>query len=319
VLPGAVDATSRRAPPGSGAGTAAGLTAVVIWGMAPVATRALVLQLAPLPLLVIRMGVAAVVLLPWCGPVLRRPARRFVPRLIVAGLLGMVGYNLPVTIGLQWVPASIAGLILASEPVWLLLLSAVFLGERVSGRCWAGAAVALAGVAVLAGPGVLASRGGARELAGMSLIALGTLLFAAYTLMLRPVSRACGPVPATAASTVAGSLPYAVFAGTVTSSQLSRLPAAAWGELAFLAVGSIVVGMLAWNFAVARLPGPRASLLLYLEPLVSVTGAVALLGERLSAGLAAGGALILGGIAATWTSGPRDKDPPGLSGQQPAS
>ena len=256
------------------------------------------------------MGVAAVVLLPWCGPVLRGPGRQYVPRLIVAGLLGMVGYNLPVTIGLQWVPASTAGLVLASEPVWLLLLAAAFLGERVSRRSWAGAAVALAGVAVLAGPGVLSSRGSSRELAGVSLIALGTLLFAAYTLMLRPLSRACGPVPATAASTVAGSAFYAAFAATVTPDQLGRLPAAAWGELAFLAVGSNVVGMLAWNLAVVRLPGPRAGLLLYLEPLVSVAGAVALLGERLSAELVAGGILILGGIAATWAPGPRGKDPP---------
>ena len=303
-----VGATPRRAPSGSGAGTAAGLVAVGIWGLAPVATRALVLQLAPLPLLVIRMGLAAVILLPWCGPVLRRPGRKYIPRLIVAGLLGMVGYNLPVTIGLQWVPASIAGLVLASEPIWLLLLAALFLGERVSRRCWAGALVALAGVAVLAGPGVLSSRDGTRELAGVSLIALGTFLFAAYTLMLRPVSRACGPVPATAASTVAGSMFYAAFAGTVTSGQLSRLPAAAWGELAFLAIGSIVVGMLAWNVAVARLPSQRASLLLYLEPLISVSGAVALLGERISADLVVGGALILGGIAATWMPGPREKN-----------
>jgi drug/metabolite transporter (DMT)-like permease len=313
----AVDASPRRVPSGSGAGTAAGLAAVGIWGMAPVATRALVLQLAPLPLLVVRMGVAAVVLLPWCRPILRRPGRQYIPRLAAAGLLGMVGYNLPVTIGLQWVPASTAGLVLASEPVWLLLLTAVFLGERVSRRCWAGAAVALAGVVVLAGPGVLSSRGGARELGGVGLIALGTLLFAAYTLTLRPLSRACGPVPATAASTVAGSLFYAAFAGTVASGQLGRLPAAGWGELAFLAIGSNVVGMLAWNLAVARLPGQRASLLLYLEPLVSVAGAVTLLGERLSPGLAAGGALVLGGIALTWTPGPRDKH--GSSGPPPPS
>ena len=302
----AADATARRVPSGSGAGTAAGLVAVGIWGMAPVATRALVLQLAPLPLLVIRMGVAAVVLLPWCGPVLRRSGRPYIPRLIVAGLLGMVGYNLPVTIGLQWVPASTAGLVLASEPVWLLLLAAAFLGERVSRRCWIGAAVALAGVAILAGPGVLSSHGSSRELAGVSLIALGTLLFAAYTLVLRPLSRACGPVAATAASTVAGSVPYAAFAGTVTSGHLGQLHVGAWGELAFLALGSNVVGMLAWNLAVARLPGQRAGLLLYLEPLVSVAGAVVLLGERLSADLAIGGTLVLGGIATTWTPTPRD-------------
>ncbi len=85
---------------------------------------------------------AAVVLLPWRGPVQRGPGRQYVPRLIVAGLLGMVGYNLPVTIGLQRVPVFTAGLVLASERVWLLLLAAAFLGERVTRRSWAGAAVA---------------------------------------------------------------------------------------------------------------------------------------------------------------------------------
>jgi drug/metabolite transporter (DMT)-like permease len=309
-----------------------------MWGLAPVATRALVLQLPPLPLLVIRMAVASVVLLPWCRPLLRRPVpplpvprhplppcpvphrpvlhrpagrrsgRRLLTRLVMAGLLGMVGYNLPVTVGLQWVPASTAGLVLASEPAWLLVLAAVFLGERASRRSWAGVAVALGGVAVLAGPGILSARGGARELAGVGLIALGTLLFGAYTLMLRPLSQAYGPVPVTAASTVAGALFYAPFAALISPAQLTRLPASAWAELAFLAIGSTALGMLAWNLAVSRLPGERAGLLLFLEPVVSVAGAVTLLGEHLSAQLAVGGALVLAGIAATWRPNPRPPD-----------
>jgi drug/metabolite transporter (DMT)-like permease len=304
--------------PGSATATAAGLAAVFMWGLAPVATRALVLQLPPLPLLVIRMAVASVVLLPWCRPLLRRPVprrsagrcsrQRLLTRLVMAGLLGMVGYNLPVTVGLQWVPASTAGLVLASEPAWLLVLAAVFLGERASRRSWAGVAVALGGVAVLAGPGILSARGGARELAGVGLIALGTLLFGAYTLMLRPLSQAYGPVPVTAASTVAGALFYAPFAALISPAQLTRLPASAWAELAFLAIGSTALGMLAWNLAVSRLPGERAGLLLFLEPLVSVAGAVTLLGEHLSAHLAVGGALVLAGIAATWRPNPRPPD-----------
>jgi hypothetical protein len=40
---------------------AAGLAAVIMWGLAPVATRALVGQLAPLPLLVLRIGLSG-----WC-------------------------------------------------------------------------------------------------------------------------------------------------------------------------------------------------------------------------------------------------------------
>ena len=111
-------------------GVGAGLIAVCLWGLAPVATRSLVSELAPLPLLTLRQLLAAGVLLPWAVPALRRIDARDLPRLIAAGLLGMVGYNLPVTVGLQWLPASSAGLLLATEPVWVLVIGLVFLAER---------------------------------------------------------------------------------------------------------------------------------------------------------------------------------------------
>jgi len=102
-------------------GLGAGLIAVCLWGLAPVATRSLVSELAPLPLLTVRQLLAAGVLLPWAVPALRRIDARDLPRLITAGLLGMVGYNLPVTVGLQRLPASSAGLLVlqrAFQPIY---------------------------------------------------------------------------------------------------------------------------------------------------------------------------------------------------------
>ncbi len=72
-----------------------GLVAVSLWGLAPVVTRAAVTHLAPVPLLVLRLGVAALVLLPWAMPVFRRLHPRSAGRLMVAGALGLIGYNLP--------------------------------------------------------------------------------------------------------------------------------------------------------------------------------------------------------------------------------
>jgi drug/metabolite transporter (DMT)-like permease len=290
-------------PPGqraAAAGTASGLVAVTMWGLAPVATRALVLQLAPLPLLMLRVALAAVVLLPVAAPALRRFERAQLPRLAAAGVLGMVGYNLPVTLGLRWVPASTAALILATEPIWILALSRLFLAERVPRLSWGGAAVAVAGVAVLAGPEAFRVGAGSRTLAGIGLILLGTALFGAYTIVLRPLAGSYGAVPATAASTVIGSVPYAAFAGLVHPAQLAGLPATAWGELVFLALGSTVVGLLLWSLAVVRAGATRAGLLLYLEPLIGVAGAAAFLGEGLSAADIAGGALIMGGVVIAW-------------------
>jgi drug/metabolite transporter (DMT)-like permease len=294
---------------------AGGLVAVVLWGLAPVATRAAVTHLAPLPLLVLRLSAAALAMLPWAVPVFRRLRPRSAGRLAAAGILGLIGYNLPVTVGLQWLHASTAGLLLATEPIWVMILGTVFLSERAAARAWLGSAVALAGVAVLAGPAALTGAGGSRALAGAGLVLVATLAFGAYTIVLRPLSREYGAVPATAASTVVGAAGYLAFAGTLSAPRLAHLGAPVWGELAFLALGSTVAGMLLWNRAILAGGTTRVSLLLYLEPVVSVTGAVALLGEHLTLAAIAGGVLILAGVTASTITRPVRAPGRGLPGR----
>jgi len=286
-------------------GLGAGLIAVCLWGLAPVATRSLVHELAPLPLLTLRQLLAAGVLLPWAVPALRRIDARDLPRFIVAGLLGMVGYNLPVTVGLQWLPASSAGLLLATEPVWVLVIGLVFLGERAGSRVLAGTGVALAGVAVIAGPAALSPGSGTRAVAGAALVLLATLAFGGYMVVLRPLSQKYGPVSATATSSVAGALPYLALAGTAWPPRLSP-PAGA--ELLFLALGSTVAGMLLWNLAVVR-GGAGISRLLYLEPVVSVLGAMVFLGEQVTAAVLAGGVLVIAGVLMTGDGMARPRRP----------
>lgn len=67
-------------------------------------------------------------------------------------------------------------------------------------------------------------------------------------------------------------------------------------------MGSTVAGLLLWSVAVARAGPTRAGLLLYLEPLVGVAGAAALLGEGLSPATLAGGVLIMLGVVTAWLS-----------------
>jgi drug/metabolite transporter (DMT)-like permease len=291
-------------------GIGVGLIAVCLWGLAPVATRALVFQLAPLALLTLRQLLAASVLLPWAVPVMRRIGVRDMPRFAAAGLLGMIGYNLPVTVGLQWLPASSAGLLLATEPVWVLVISYVFLGERAGPRVLLGSGVALAGVAVIAGPSALSSGYGMRAVAGAALVLLATMAFGGYTVVLRPLSEKYGPVPATAVSTVLGAVPYLAFVGPLWPSRLSQ---PAWAELLFLALGSTVAGMLLWNQAIVRGGSARISRLLYLEPVVSVLGAMVFLGERATAAVLVGGVLVIAGVLMTVGSGHSGRRPAPVS------
>src|SRR5215467_6851592 len=68
----------------------------------------------------------------------------------VRGLAGMTGYQLLLNAGERVVPAGTASLLVATAPVYASLLAVAFLGERSSRRRWAGSAVALAGVALIA-------------------------------------------------------------------------------------------------------------------------------------------------------------------------
>jgi drug/metabolite transporter (DMT)-like permease len=282
----------------------AGLVAVCFWGLAPVATSAVVAHVAPLPLLLVRMSAASLVLLPWAVPVFRRLRARSAGRLTAAGLLGLVGYTQPVTAGLRWLPAATAGLLLATEPVWVMIIGRLFLGQRVGARSWLGSAVALAGVAVLAGPaaiGGVSAGGGGRALAGTGLVLAATLAFAAYTVVLRPLSSELGAVPATAAATVVGSVPYLGAAWLLPGAGLAHLGASVWAELAFLGIGCTAAGLLLWSVAVMAGDITRVSLLLYLEPVVSVLGAAVFLGERITPLMIGGGVVIMAGVVVAGT------------------
>jgi hypothetical protein len=83
----------------------------------------------------------------------------------------------------------------------------------------------------------------------------------------------------------------------LTVASLVLLP----GELAFLAIGSTVAGMLLWNRAVLSGGTARVSLLLYLVPVVSVLASAVFLGERVTPVTVASGLLILVGVAAAST------------------
>ena len=95
---------------------------------------------------------------------------------------------------------------------------------------------------------------------------------------------------------MAGAVPYLALAGTVWPPRLSQ---PAWSELLFLALGSTVAGMLLWNRAIVRGGSARISRLLYLEPVVSVLGAMVFLGERATAAVLAGGVLVIAGVLMT--------------------
>ena len=71
--------------------------------------------------------------------------------------------------------------------------------------------------------------------------------------------------------------------------------------------------MLLWNQAIVRGGSARISRLLYLEPVVSVLGAMVFLGERATAAALIGGVLVIAGVLMTAGSGHSGRRPAPVS------
>ncbi len=158
----------------------------LVWGSTYLAIRFAIETLPPLLMASVRFLVAGGILYLWArsrgAPLPTRTQWR--AAVVVGGLLFLAG-NGAVVVSEQWVPSGLVALVVASVPLWMVLLDWLWgSGTRPDARVSTGLLAGFVGVAVLAGsPG--AGAGGGHELAGIVLVTLGSLAWAAGSLYAR--------------------------------------------------------------------------------------------------------------------------------------
>lgn len=277
--------------------TGALFLAALCWGLAPVATRYLLAYLSPLQLVFLRFLIASMLFLPLLAPLrAHRWTFKELAWAVFCGLVSVVGYNVTVAYGLRVIPSGMAGLLVATEPIWIMLLAAFALRERISWTVLTGLLLALAGIALLLGQETFGAAWSVATLSGVLLVLLAALMWSIYTVAVRSLSKELGARASTALTLIIGTLPMFIFWDNHTFSTLARLGSAAWIALALLALGSTVAATTLWNFGVARTTSSQAGLFLYLVPLISVAGGAFFLREQVSAVTLVSGVLIIAGV-----------------------
>ena len=142
----------------------------IVWGSTYLAIRVMVETVPPLLGAGVRFAVAGAVMLAVLSFRRRiKPTRAQLLSALAVGLL-LPGANAVVTVAEQEVPSNLAALLIASIPLWVLLMRRAA-GEPVSPAGIAAVLVGFAGVALLLQPG--------EQSEGASLLALGACVFAA--------------------------------------------------------------------------------------------------------------------------------------------
>ncbi len=270
---------------------------VFCWGLVPVANRYLLTRIQPQHLLLLRFVVASALFL--AAYLSGRRDKWTRPDLLLAlfcGIAYIIGYNVSVTYGVQYISAGTAGLLLATNPLWIVLIASVVFHERPHWPVFVGLGIALAGVVTLLGGALFTTSINAMALLGMGLTLLATLMFAIYTVTIRPLNRRYGTLQCTALTTIFGTVPLFALGDAHLLTSVSTFNLAAWSSFLLLAVGSTVVGSILWNYGVAHLSSTQAGMFLYLLPFVSVIGGVLFLDEHLTPGTLLSGLLIIAGV-----------------------
>jgi drug/metabolite transporter (DMT)-like permease len=205
-------------------------------------------------------------------------------------ILGDIGV---LAVAEQAVPAGLAALIIASVPVWIVALQLAH-GQQVPRR------MALAVCAGIVGMALLVSPGGDGPLTWLLVLVMAAAVEAAGQFYSQRAPLPEDPLVSATVQLLAagGALVLAgAAAGELDDVQPGRFSGDSVMAFSYLVILGSLLAYTAFVWLLRNAPIGLVATYAYVNPVVAVAVGAGLLGERVTAGMLAGGALILGSVA----------------------
>jgi drug/metabolite transporter (DMT)-like permease len=221
----------------------------------------------------------------------------------VVGVLMFVGCHGTLAYAQQYVPSGLAAVMLATIPFWIVLLNfAASPGGRPSLLSFVGLVPGLAGVALITWSGGLLETKPIPP--AMVLLLLGSAFsWAAGSVISQRHATATPAVAAAGMQLVCGGVVLLVasaLAGELDGFSTAGISAVSWLGFAYLTIAGSVVAFTAYMWLLDHLPGPLVATYTFVTPVIAVVLGSTFLGERMSAPMLAGTALVVCSVIAVW-------------------
>jgi drug/metabolite transporter (DMT)-like permease len=216
------------------------------------------------------------------------------------GIVGVIGYHF----ALNWslhddgsgasVSAAVGAILVATTPLWTLLIAVATGKERFRLLAGVGSLVAFVGVAVV----VFLGRGEVElAFARKAFVALiAPISWAVYSVFTKPLIARHGGLFVTGVSLGLGTLPLVPLGLSYGTAPLADFALRHWAWLAFLALLSTALGYAMWNQALKMRSASQVTVYIYFNPVVATAVAWLILDEPVTAWFVAGSALVLAGV-----------------------
>ena len=273
----------------------------LMWGLSIPITKLGLGSIPPMTLTALRFMVAVPLMMFLARRELRVPAKAVLP-IIGLGVMGITLGNVAQSFGVQGTSASVATILSATIPLFIVIMAAIRFRQSVTPLQWSGLLAAFLGIALVAvgsGPGV--DDMSRTTAAGVALMLISSAGIAAYYIWSAELAEKYGLLPVAAWNMLVGLLTVLPLAGWEMSRQPVGITAQALAAIVYLGVVVTVIGLILWLYLLKAVPVRIAASVQYLQPVFGIGASAFLFGDRLGLLFAAGVALVLGGLAlAAW-------------------
>lgn len=273
------------------------LGAVLIWSINMVVNKLAAGSIGAAEIGFFRWLIAALIFTPFVLPGIWRK-RHQIPaiwrQIVALSLLGMVIYQSLAYFAAHLTTATHMGIIGSLNPIMVLLIGVIFLGQRLRWSSIAGALLAVAGVSIVVSEGQLSTLLHQGINTGDLMILLAMLSYALYNILLKR-----WPMPGWSTAQL---LYLQIIVAVVAMfpmywfSPKTGLNAANLPLVLYAGVMASIAAPLLWMKSVAHLGPARSSMFFNLVPILTAVTAYAALNESLGIYHAIGGALTIGGL-----------------------
>ncbi|WP_424638777.1 EamA family transporter [Embleya sp. AB8] len=296
------------------------VTVWILWGSTYLGIRYAIETIPPLLQAGVRFLVAGLLMLAVVGPRHARGAERPTwPHLRSAAIIGgllLVGGNGLVSLGEQHLDSGLAALIVATVPVWMVLINAMVTRTRVSGPVLLALVMGTVGIGVLVG-----GPGGEVNVGAAVMILIACVLWAAGSIYARTAPLPRHPLVVAALEMITAGLALLVLAalrGEFGRFEPADISLASWLGLTWLVFAGSIVAFSAYMYVNSALPNDTVATYAYVNPVIAVLLGAAIARESIGPNVYLGGAIIVASvvlIVATRGRGPKPAPTPNDTAQ----
>jgi len=272
---------------------------IAFWALAFPFIKIALQELSPVNLTIMRLFVVCIVfliLLVLKPNKFSKIQKKDIIPIFLLGFLGIIIYHLGLNYGEQYISASAASVIIATIPIFVVILASIFLKEKITFRIVAGVFLSLIGVVIISTFGKSGYLFEIKYISGALAVLLAAIMGAGYTIVGKKMLQRYSALSLTVYVCLLGSLGLIPFISISLFEEVAAMSLTGWSVVIFLGVFPTVIGYVLWFVALEIKSASKISVYLYFIPVLSTIISYIIFRDEITWLFVFGGTLVIIGL-----------------------